>query len=352
MNPSKLRSLRPTIGAIACFGGAAFFGTWYRRSFADRSTASRTFDPDYFSQFTLESKQPVSSTSAIFTLRQHIPGKDEADKLQAFNERFWRTLWSVQIKQPQLQIGRDYTPLPPLLDDDGSTNHSNSIKLRLYVRAYNPGEMSSYIHRLPIAGKLDLRGPHNELAVDGDIEEVVFLAGGTGIAPAMQMAYALSQYPNARMSILWACRQREDCAGGEGSVVPPSKSWKDRLSGSKQIPVAISAGPKSPIVEELEGLQKRWNDGSDSAGGRLRIQYFVDEEGTFINYKEVMTLAKPSAPASPSSRGKKVLFVSGPDGFINYWAGPKVWRDGQEQQGRLGGVLARLNLRDWTVWKL
>ena len=46
------------------------------------------------------------------------------------------------------------------------------------------------------------------------------------------------------------------------------------------------------------------------------------------------------------------MFVSGPEGFVNAWAGPKEWRDGRELQGPLGGVLAKLDLKDWEIVKL
>jgi len=44
--------------------------------------------------------------------------------------------------------------------------------------------------------------------------------------------------------------------------------------------------------------------------------------------------------------------VSGPDGFIEHWAGKKIWVGGHEAQGLLGGILSRLDLKDWNVWKL
>ncbi len=50
--------------------------------------------------------------------------------------------------------------------------------------------------------------------------------------------------------------------------------------------------------------------------------------------------------------------VSGPDGFISTFAGPKRWADGKELQGSVGGVLGHLIAgnpgfwRDWLVLKL
>ena len=40
------------------------------------------------------------------------------------------------------------------------------------------------------------------------------------------------------------------------------------------------------------------------------------------------------------------------DGFIEYWAGRKLWVDGREVQGPLGGVLGKMDLKGWSVVKL
>ena len=56
--------------------------------------------------------------------------------------------------------------------------------------------------------------------------------------------------------------------------------------------------------------------------------------------------------------GKNLLFVSGPDGFIEYFAGAKRWANGMELQGPVGGILGRLkaqfpeSMNDWLVLKL
>ena len=50
--------------------------------------------------------------------------------------------------------------------------------------------------------------------------------------------------------------------------------------------------------------------------------------------------------------GKNVMFVSGPEGFVKAWAGPKEWQNGQEMQGPLGGRRSKLDLKDWEIVKL
>ena len=44
--------------------------------------------------------------------------------------------------------------------------------------------------------------------------------------------------------------------------------------------------------------------------------------------------------------------ISGPDGFIGHFAGQKVWVNGREEQGELGGILKQLDLSGWEVVKI
>jgi hypothetical protein len=54
--------------------------------------------------------------------------------------------------------------------------------------------------------------------------------------------------------------------------------------------------------------------------------------------------------------GKNLLMVSGPEGFINAFAGPKRWAEGKELQGPVGGMIRKLMGetlgRGWLVLKL
>ena len=218
----------------------------------------------------------------------------------------------MEVKQPELQIARSYTPLPP-------TKPEESVDLRLLIRKEPKGEVSGYLHHLPVGAKIELRGPHSGYEIPDDIQEVVFLAGGTGIAPALQVAYNLLERRNSEnkvmVRIVWANRKREDCQQQKGL-----------------------------IVQELEGLRQRHPD-------RLSVEYLVDEEKTFLDQKKILRVTS-EAPKNDGKIRPKLLLISGPEGFINYYAGPKKWEGGKEGQGQVAGVLGRMRLEGWTVWKL
>lgn len=216
--------------------------------------------------------------------------------------------------------------------------------------------MSTYLHRLPEHATIEVRGPNTELELPRDIIEVLFLAGGTGIAPAMQVAQALGRRTGSRMHILWANRRREECEGGvsdertRNSQADGRTGWWKSLFGSSesavQTPIAQEMSPaaKGLIVQELEKLKER----GEAATRGLQVQYYVDEEKTFIQPDDVVSRLR----VNKEEKGSRLIIVSGPDGFIDYWAGKKVWAGGREVQGPLGGQLSKLDLAGWKVIKL
>ncbi|KAL5373793.1 hypothetical protein DPSP01_012410 [Paraphaeosphaeria sporulosa] len=340
---TRIKGPRPLYICAAAGVGVAVYRLLKPESF------NASLHPHDFAPYILVDKQSVSSTNAIFTLHDGF-GVPEPDSIKEARKR---GVWSVQAKQPQLQIARAYTPLPSKPDEvDDEDGHS----LRFLIRKETGGEMSTYLHRLPAGSTIELRGPTVEYELPQDVKEVVFLAGGTGIAPAMQVAEALSRSPGSKMHLLWANRRREECEGGFGDEAALDASgqqpswWKGLLglrqhSDQSQHLGTRKTGSKGLIVRELEALKER----SQAASGGLNIEYYVDEERSFIKPGDVVKRIR----TEPSEgRGSRLILISGPDGFVEYWAGKKLWVEGREVQGPLGGVLAKIDLKNWQVVKL
>ncbi|KAF3000953.1 hypothetical protein E8E13_009097 [Curvularia kusanoi] len=343
-------------GPLIILGTSAAGGAAYR-FFGTSKASDESLNPHTFTPYTLVDKQPVSSTSAIFVLRNSAGAPDS----QSVREVERRSVWSVQIKQPQLQIARAYTPLPHTTDEKKKDDNAPQ-DMRLLIRQETGGEVSTYLHRLPEQATIELRGPNAEFELPRDVKEVVFLAGGTGIAPAMQVAQALSRRTGSRMHILWANRRREECVGGVSDEQGSTKTsqnrvgwWKSVLIGSSETATLVGLSKDEPaesvtpkekglIVKELDALKAK----NTIAVQGLKVQYYVDEENTFIQPEDV----KKRMISTSQEKGSKLIIVSGPDGFIEHWAGRKVWADGREVQGPLGGVLKGMDLGDWKVFKL
>lgn len=401
-----------------------------------------------FSPFTIVSKEQVSPTAFILSVRAAKgDGKGDGDSAQAFREAWEHGLWSVEAKQPQLQIARHYTPLPPPPSPLSSPSSSSSQLsneniesplplLRFLIRRVDGGEMSTYLGKLRAGDAVWLRGPHLGFDVDkrlGDIgRRVVFVAGGTGIAPALQVARRLldgggggggegdgaEEQQQPTVSILWANRRAADALGRErerravstggggtgrwfsswwrrGDEAPsPSHHVGEQQQGRKQAEVEEEE-ESSFAQQQIRDLQRRHPD-------RFRVSYYVDEEGSFIGARDLraaltdgggthssssssssssalLPLSKTCPWHSPAAlaklpddddfarrgvecrcggggggasssttttagagAGANLICVSGPDGFIEAYAGPKRWYAGTEMQGPVRGVLGRM----------
>ncbi|KAL3418039.1 oxidoreductase FAD-binding domain-containing protein [Phlyctema vagabunda] len=310
--------------------------TWYQ-FLAPTQDELRIFDPPRFTPFTIVAREQVSPTNVILTLRP-ATAPVESDP---YISNWERGTWSVEFKQPELQIARSYTPLPPIAS-------SQPGDLRFLIRKEHKGEVSSYLHGLSIGSNVQLRGPHSEVDLPKNVSDVLFLAGGTGIAPALQVAHTLLETrlveeDALRIHIVWANRRWDECAGAK-KLKPTASSllWKAPEMPQEKI-------PPNALVRELEALQQKYP-------GHVTVDYVVDEEGTSIDQKRLMQLVKTNSEVKSQAQheriDKRLLFVSGPEGFVGFLAGPKKWEDGKEGQGEIGGVIGKMRLRDWKVWKL
>ncbi|KAI0814576.1 hypothetical protein GGR55DRAFT_438093 [Xylaria sp. FL0064] len=437
----------PLVVLFAASAGAAYL---HRRQSA--SLDDDVINTSTFSAFTIIKREQVSPTAFIITLRPRAwvdpqgfesthSGKD--DELGGFLscriQEAWRHgLWSVEIKQPQLQIARHYTPLPPVSPsmndkdvlEDGTSNEVQA-DLRILIRRMDGGEMSNYLSRQQVGDTVWLRGPHLGFDISrrlgiyesgteiGDVKSqkgVVFLAGGTGIAPALQIAHKLLDGNDdsgrggnrPRMSILWANRWGADALGREEA--PPTqktsgswfKFWNGRAdpsAGQQEKEQQSSRESASSLALQIQDLKRRYPS-------HFNLSYFVDNEGSFIEARHITAALASTLPSSsPSvdtsctwhsqkaveflpddndaarssspdyrctchqtiktqgeqgrpSTGVNIVCVSGPDGFIEAYAGAKRWHDGNEMQGAIRGLLGRMqkekgdNVGDWLVLKL
>ncbi|KAL9111395.1 MAG: hypothetical protein Q9187_007931 [Circinaria calcarea] len=307
-----------------------------------------------FLPFFISGRDRVSSTSEVITLKP----LELVSIRNYYDENSRKGLWSVLILQPQLQIARSYTPIPPsLLPPTNTTDIVDSDQLRFLIRHHPGGEVSSYVRRLDVCDTIYLRGPYIEYEIPDGVKEVLFLAGGTGIAPALQAIHTLFHVrggegrtvPN--VNILWANKKREDCEGGvrdsEGPRVNGVAAWLKKLlhvEDKKRATTTNTATAPTPIVQELECLKKKHP-------GKINVDYFVDEEGTTITESVLLRYLEEQSMREPGA-GIKLILISGPDGFIAHYAGPKHWMGGLEQQGPLGGMLEGVGVTGWQVWKL
>ncbi|KAF3922687.1 hypothetical protein ABW21_db0204294 [Orbilia brochopaga] len=270
------------------------------------TTLATPINPYEFTPYSVASIAPLSPTSAVITLAPVYKSTPPP--------HFWPTinaagLWSVQVKQPQLQIQRQYTPLPP----PSFSSHTDDDNISLFVRAVSAGEVSTYLLSRAVGDTIELRGPvitypwSPDPSISDDTppptsttapRNVLFLAGGTGISPALQVArHLLSQSRSTQphnLTILFASRS--------------------------------SAETPLPHLLALQKLK--------SPSLNIDVRYFYDDKGTVISKGDV---EKCIAGTDPD-----LVMVSGPEGFVTHFAGPKGWKNGEETQGALGGIIGEV----------
>ncbi len=356
--PPRRFRIRP--GKIVLFSLAAFIGykvyIWQIDPYR-----SVILNPQFFNPFILKARQKVSSTSSILSLLSVPKGQNTVNVAEA-----WKTgVWSVQVMQPELQIMRAYTPLPPADDTEPQV-------LRLFVRQEPQGEVSKFLHTINRGTLVHLRGPHVEYEMPQDVEEVLFIAAGTGIAPALQVAHTLYKHRTAssedgpKMRILWANRRREDSykrlepslpqqiqEGAVPKLLGLVDNWQGKPKIQRKDTEDKNPAPEvllqTPLVEELEALKSKHP-------GNVAIDYFVDEESSYITESLLRKYLSHAASSGQSTNDgampKKIVLISGPEGFVNFYAGAKLMKGGKEVQGPLGGMLRRIDPNGWDVWKL
>lgn len=355
------------LGLLGLGVGSIGIGLWLANSEASQGTQVNVFQ-----DYELLKNKRTSASSNLLTIQPSTFGprayKSSLDG-QEVAEASKKGIWSVQIKHPLLTIARLYTPLPPFLSDQNEPTPQEKFgfvspnpeenQLRFLIRNNPDGELSKYLSRMQAGGRLELRGPYQEYELPNDVKHVVFLVGGTGISPAIQVAHSLldngDNRPKPRISILWANRRSEDCSGGTVEPPPPPESlllraWETVFGAEISRPETgvSSSEPESPIVKELSTLKSRYT-------APLDIAYFADDQNRFITKQDIQKKlrdAQATSDAQNKISGRSLILISGPDGFVEHFAGPKVWSGGKELQGTLGGLLQKMDLQGWTVWKL
>ncbi|VUC24233.1 unnamed protein product [Clonostachys rosea] len=385
--PSSIPRKKPRRSGRILAIGLVFGGILYYYTTSPSSSKQTTLNSKTFVPYQITSREALSSSSFVISITPQNPDPNPPYLLPSSSG--WRhPLWSVEFKQPEVQISRHYTPLPP---SPNSEEDKNGV-LRFYIRAVGDGEMSNYLSRLRVGQDVWLRGPHvgfdlvNRL---GASKSIVFLAGGTGIVPGMQAAQvALDGYQDTSVSLLWAVRKRQEVQAAAPSSTGPCW-WEFWKSGREPTELGVDVRDPGPVARQLAEMKARY-------GSRIDVQVVVDEEGSSFNLEHIRKALlqttegyQPSAsvtgprcflhsqklheeasefesdsprcscaPTEGALPGKNLFIVSGPDGFVSHYAGSKVWQGGKHTQGPLGGIAAQIQsleprlASEWLVLKL
>ncbi|KAF9651173.1 riboflavin synthase domain-like protein [Thelephora ganbajun] len=292
-----------------------------------------TLVPTRWSPVSLIASEETSKDTRLLTLsipRHLIPTPSSA-----------RAIWSIYIKDDDIQVERPYTPLEGI-DEEGN--------IKLWVKKYPKGEVGRWLHSKKPGERIEIRGPlqtwlHEQHPDEWD--EIIMISGGTGITPFYQLLNEELIKSNP---------------SGDAKLTP----FKTRFT---LLHASRSAGdlPPPAILGPLVSIAQ--NDPS-----RLRLKLFVDEKDSStgspydLNIGRIDSKAVENAleirrssvwdklawrkfdPKGVAGEGRKVLFlVCGPDPMISAIAGP--WGRNYSQ-GSVGGVLGQLGFGSDQVRKL
>lgn len=372
------------VGGVALIAGVYF--AWPRQGVDIDLSLVQRMSAETFSTCRLLSREDGFGGNSIFQINLH---PDVALHIPTISKNGQCDLpdyiWSVRIKQPLMQIERDYTPLPPL---PGKKDEP----VRFWIKNEPDGLMSNWLfsliplHRyiLPARSdanapgdlgregtKIEVRGPFQSCAIPDSIKQVVFFAGGTGIAPGLQVADILSSRQNGeddkgcnppKMTIVWANRDKD----------ATKRTGQFDVSGAQGDERGVSSSHVSP-ASQLEMIR---HYGRETNGFEMETKLFVDSDRSFIQRRDVARALRSVAPQNQEGgfldwakltlfwgraqgdnprngrSGEKMVIVSGSDGFVEYIAGPKIIGNGAVSQGQVGGLLGQCNTEGWQVVKL
>ncbi|KAF8743294.1 Oxidoreductase FAD-binding domain, partial [Rhizoctonia solani] len=127
-----------------------------------------------FTPLKIMSTKPASENSKIITLA--VPSHLMPD------ESTLAPVFSIYIKDSDIQVQRPYTPLKGI-DDNGN--------MEFWIKRYADGEVSRWLHSKNEGDELEVRGPVRTFDFkDGDYDEIIMdakISGGTGVTPFVQL---------------------------------------------------------------------------------------------------------------------------------------------------------------------
>ncbi|KAG8901270.1 hypothetical protein FRB99_005419 [Tulasnella sp. 403] len=251
-------------------------------------------------------------------------------------------VYSIYLKDSDIQVERPYTPLRGL-EQDG--------EMTFWVKRYENGEVGRWFHRRKVGETVEIRGPVKTLDwEEGRWDEVVLISGGTGITPFYQLLH----------NVFWG---RQVTTPSDGSSVALAPKTHFTLMHASTSPETL---PPPMIMDDLRSWAKEYPD-------ELSLKIFVDSKGTdtsnlvtegridgtsieqvreerrLVDYKTWLGWRRGSPRLAAE---KKVLFVvCGPEPMITAIGGPRAIKP-VPGETPAGGVLGAMGYTAGQVRKL
>lgn len=248
----------------------------------------------YFTPLTIRSLQKVTADTSMVELE--VPAR-LLPRLQEYPEPPDSPLQAIYIRQPELQIQRAYTPLSSVsFARGGPSSEGDDRSLRLLVKRYNDGEVSTYLHRLQPGDSVFVRGPVRTWTLP-QADELIFVSpaksGLTGTSAKKQ--YSCITYIDSQI------------AGGTG-ITPLAQLLEQRDSLPDKVKVVYAcSSPDLSLLKHIPGAEKGIK--VQEVHGRLRAQ----------DIQKYVGRPKPGTTQQ--------IIICGPEGYVVCAAPPSRFPD-------------------------
>ncbi|THV05478.1 ferredoxin reductase-like protein [Dendrothele bispora CBS 962.96] len=288
-----------------------------------------SLSPTHFTPCTITASEPCGPNSRLITVA--IPPKALPSTTDELSPSF-SSIWSVFIKDDDIQVERPYTPLEGL-DEEG--------KMRFWIKQYPRGEVARWLNSKNVGEEIEVRGPlQTWLWRDMDWDHVVMISGGTGITPFYQLFHSvISRLPSThrtRFTLLHSSRIP--------SELPPPAILDPLITYAKANPERLNL----QLCIDSYGSSREDAPHLDLRLGRIDKSLISKALGI----KESVgwwPWNLFSRPQKIEDEPKVLFLVCGPEPMIGAIAGPY----GRNfSQGAVGGVLAELGYTSNEVHKL
>lgn len=296
---SKLKRMMPSIIAGSLFIWGAYTYKYMTQDSSERDDDGALLREDKFLPYLVSFKYQIDDDHYLIELTRRNRGQKLIHNQRLFDGS---NLWSIEIAKPDINIVRNYTPLPLFVAGVNPETKEPNLrmvskgeqegKLVLIVKRYPDGEFSRWLTGLEILSQVQVRGPIREYKVPfhpldrypprpqlGNTlvttppdpewpakipapENFVFYGAGSGVLPALQLLYS----PN------------------------PPKGFTD---------VYISMRNRSELLPQIETL----NYFAEKCG-RAKFHYFFSDEGQRLSESDI------KRPTLPNFSGVNDLKIS------------------------------------------
>jgi cytochrome-b5 reductase len=296
--------------------------------FPDISRGAPTCDniplsPFHFTPAKLVSSTITSSGTKILTVA--IP-----PELVPKESDLFAPIWSVFIKDDDIQVERPYTPL------DGVDENGN---MKFWIKRYQHGEVSRWLYSKQVGDTIEIRGPLKTWSWKDDAwDEIILISGGTGITPFYQLLRAVFSGNSSfrgRITLLHSSRTP--------SELPP-RDILDPL---------IKFAQHNPEKFRLKFFVDSFGESKGQSFTELEVhkgRISKDSICGVLNSASRIPWWRNLFSQDSDISDRKILFlVCGPEQMVEAIAGPY---GRNYSQGPVGGVLRSLGCKSRQVWKL